>query len=185
MAKKSLNITKFSCLKKKSKKQFAKKKKPAPCFPSDRVSEVVLASSHGGRSFLRLRYVDGRTDGRTCTRKREDGAARSLPRFALEPPLAFTFFRLGFRFPKSFSYSSAVEEEGVVVEFWRSTTTSRRRREREKKKRRSELLGFPLFSCFWSAHRLGSMSSQRSAAVARRFRKNLVSLQVLRASLRL
>jgi hypothetical protein len=53
----------------------------------------------------------------------------------LEPPLAFTFFRLGFRFPKSFSYSSAVEEEeGVVVEFWRSTTTSRRRREREREK---------------------------------------------------
>jgi hypothetical protein len=48
----------------------------------------------------------------------------------LEPPPAFTFFRLGFRFPKSFSYSSAVDEEGVVVEFWRSTTSSRGRRER-------------------------------------------------------
>jgi hypothetical protein len=58
--------------------------------------------------------------------------ALSLPHFALEPPPAFTFFRLGFRFPKSFSYSSAVDEEGVVVEFWRSTTTSRRRRERER-----------------------------------------------------
>jgi hypothetical protein len=51
----------------------------------------------------------------------------------LEPPPAFTFFCLGFRFPKSFSYSSAVDEEGVVVQFWRSTTTTtRRRRERER-----------------------------------------------------
>ncbi len=113
-------------------------------------------------------------------RRRCCSLARSLSRFVLEPPPAFTFTRLGFRFPKSFSYSFAVDEEGVVVEFWRNTTRRRRRREREK--RRSELLGFPLFSCFWTAHRLGSMSSQRSTAVARRFRKNLVSLQVLRAS---
>jgi hypothetical protein len=71
-------------------------------------------------------------DGRVQENEKTVLLARS-PRFALEPPLAFTFFRLGFRFPKSFSYSSAVDEEGVVVEFWRSTTTSRRRRERERK----------------------------------------------------
>jgi hypothetical protein len=65
------------------------------------------------------------------TRRRCCSVARSIPHFASEP---LTFFRLGFRFPKSFSYSSAVDEEGVVVEFWRSTTTSGRRREREREK---------------------------------------------------
>jgi hypothetical protein len=69
------------------KKQFAKKK-PAPRFPSDRVSEVVLARSHGGRSFLRLRYVDGRTDGRTDGRVQENEKTMLLAR-SLAPTFCF------------------------------------------------------------------------------------------------
>ncbi len=117
------------------KKQFAKKNQRRVSPPT--ASRKLFSQVHTvvGAFYPSLRRrTDGRTDGRTCTRKREDDAAgwlpRSLPHFALEPPPAFTFFRLGFRFPKSFSYSSAVDEEGVVVEFWRSTTSSRGRRER-------------------------------------------------------
>ncbi len=47
------------------------------------------------------RYVDGRTDGRTCTRKREDDAARSLGRshILLRSPSPFSV--LAFDFPRA------------------------------------------------------------------------------------